>query len=92
MKEEAQLRKCGRLKSHLKDLFKAYNKETNCHTLLSKALSPDQPCLDSVRRFRRDKRVMETLISELKEMVRGHHSKSRYYTCLGLLLAYLIFR
>ena len=90
-----QLRKCLRMKSHLKDLMKAYNKEKTKHsrqTLLSKALSPDQQCLDSIKNFRRDKHVTDMLIADLEKMVRGYHSKTKYNTCLGLLSAYLIFR
>lgn len=95
MEEDAQLRKCARMKNHLTDLFKAYNKEkakTSRHALLSHALSPDQGCLESVRRFRQDKKVIETLLAELRELMRGHVTKTRYNTCLGLITAYLMFR
>ena len=94
MVDDADLRRANKVKQHLSALYKSFNKmkkKKGRDLLLEKTLEGGSRYIEAVQRFRDDEKVSELVKSTAMAILRGHISRGRYNTCLGLIAARLMF-
>ena len=94
MVEDAELRKADRVIQHLSAIYKSYNRikaKKGRYLLLESTLEGGSECLQAVKTFRSDPKVLSAFKQNATSLLQGQLSRSRYNTCLGLLAARLIY-
>ena len=94
MEDDAQIRKADRCMQHLSAIYKSYNRakaKKGRYMLLQRTLEGVSDSMTAVHGFREDGRVLDTFRANATAILRGHLSRSRYATCLGLLAARLMY-
>ena len=94
MDDDCHLRKADRLLWHLSQLEKTYKVEKHKDArdlLLKQALEGGADTMQAVQKFKNDPRILAHFTKEAEAIRRGHASRPRYNTCLGLLTGRLVY-
>ena len=93
MTDDDELRRADLVKGHLSALCKSYKRQKTQkgrEMLVRKSIEGGFSHIEAVAQFRDDPKIVEAIETNARSLLHGHHSKTQYNMCLGLLSARLM--